>query len=137
MYNGVKKVCLVGNAHVGKTTYVKRLSDRGYELYGKYEPTIGVEVSQVTIDGTPISVWDLAGNDRLGGLRDGYLIGADVVFVVAKDMDEFYETRKRWWKDHLSHWDPIPVKPLILNPENVDIEDLESCRAPMREILTN
>lgn len=131
----MKKVSLVGSAQVGKSTYVHRIECPEEPIHGKYVPTIGVDVSQVSVDGIQIMIWDLAGQERYGGLRDAYLISADVVFVVAKDMDEYEKVRKRWWKDHLRHLDPIPIKPLILNPDHVNLEDRESCLKPLREIL--
>ncbi len=142
MYNGEKKVCLVGEACVGKSTFVRRLKYPEREIYGKYTPTIGFELSTIEIpmpDGAQpkkVSIWDLAGNPRYGGLRDAYLISADVIFVVVKDERDYEEVKCKWERSHpLMRERTCIVKPLVLNEKNVDIEDLESCYRAMREIV--
>ena len=70
------KVCLIGNGQVGKTSFMKRqiLDD----FSDTYIPTIGVEVRPITFHTSrgPITfnVWDCAGQELYGGLRDGYYI---------------------------------------------------------------
>ena len=73
------QIVLVGNADVGKSSYVKRLS-KGNFIVEKYEPTRGADVTHVVIPTTsgPIlfEFWDVAGVDLNGGLKDAYYIGA-------------------------------------------------------------
>jgi small GTP-binding protein len=77
-----KKVCLVGDMAVGKTSLVRRFV---YDLFDeKYMSTIGVKVSrktQVIPRGSDVvevhmMLWDLAGSQRFSGLRTSYLRGA-------------------------------------------------------------
>lgn len=135
MHNGVKKVCLVGPS-IGKTTYACRLKDPEYKVRAEYIPTIGVEVMNIPIDDTEISLWDLAGQELYMGLRDAYLLSADAVLVAAKSMEEYEEVSKMYatWLYRLGN-ERCPIKPLILSPDHVNINDRESCLKPMREIL--
>ena len=67
-----KKVVLVGDARVGKTTLVRHALMG--EHTNKYIPTLGDEVHPI--------VWDCAGNPRFGGLCGGYYIQADIAIVL-------------------------------------------------------
>ena len=68
------KLVLVGEGGVGKTTFVKRHLTGEFEK--KYIATLGVEVHPMVFHTNhgPIrlNVWDTAGQEKLGGLRDGY-----------------------------------------------------------------
>ena len=68
------KLVLVGDGGVGKTTFVKRHLTGEFEK--KYIATLGVEVHPMgfhTNHGLiKFNVWDTAGQEKLGGLRDGY-----------------------------------------------------------------
>lgn len=79
-----KKVVLVGDAMVGKTSLV-RYALTG-ELTNLYEATLGVEVHPIVWDShrglRRFNVWDCAGNPRFGGLRDGYYVQADIAIVM-------------------------------------------------------
>jgi small GTP-binding protein len=77
-----KKVCLLGDFAVGKTSLVRRLV---YNLFDeKYLSTIGVKVSR-KIMAVPrgeqmldlsLMIWDLAGGDEFNQARTSYLRGA-------------------------------------------------------------
>ena len=68
------KLVLVGDGGVGKTTFVKRHLTGEFEK--KYIATIGVEVHPLTFHTNAglicFNVWDTAGQEKFGGLRDGY-----------------------------------------------------------------
>jgi len=70
------KLILVGDGGVGKTTFVKRHLTGEFEK--KYVATLGVEVHPLGFHTNrgPIkfNVWDTAGQEKFGGLRDGYYI---------------------------------------------------------------
>jgi len=62
--------------HSGFLSYSKSTSAHS-ETFKKYTPTMGVEVHKLaftTVAGTSIdvSLWDTAGQEKFGGLRDGY-----------------------------------------------------------------
>jgi small GTP-binding protein len=77
-----KKVCLLGDFAVGKTSLVRRFV---YNLFDdKYISTIGVKVSRKTM-AVPrgdemlelsMMIWDLAGGDEFNQARTSYLRGA-------------------------------------------------------------
>lgn len=68
------KLVIVGDGGVGKTTFVKRHLTGEFER--RYIATVGVEVHPMIFytNHGPIrfNVWDTAGQEKLGGLRDGY-----------------------------------------------------------------
>ncbi len=77
-----KKVCLLGDFAVGKTSLVRRFV---YDRFDdRYISTIGLKVSRKTItvprENAPIEVkvmlWDLAGSEEFDRLRASYLRGA-------------------------------------------------------------
>lgn len=79
------KLVLVGDGGVGKSTYLQALLGCNFER--KYMPTLGVEVFPTTVrrgnaSEVKYSVWDTAGQEKLGGLREGYYIGAERVVVM-------------------------------------------------------
>lgn len=94
------KLVLVGDGGVGKTTFVKRHKTGEFEK--QYIATLGVEVHPMpffTNHGQiKFNVWDTAGQEKLGGLRDGYYIGGHcgiIMFDVCSritGMEESYDT---------------------------------------------
>lgn len=78
------KLVLVGDGGVGKTAFVlKKLNDT---FEKRYIATLGVEVHQVAntyYDGEMIfNIWDTAGQEKFGGLREGYYISGDCCIVM-------------------------------------------------------
>lgn len=77
-----KKVCLLGDFAVGKTSLVRRLVHSIFE--DKYLATIGVKVSRksITLSGERgavemnLMLWDLAGSEEFTRMRASYLRGA-------------------------------------------------------------
>ena len=68
------KLVLVGDGGTGKTTFVKRHLTEEFEK--KYIATLGVEVHPLLFhtNRAPIrfNIWDTAGQEKFGGLCDGY-----------------------------------------------------------------
>lgn len=78
--NNSIKVVMVGDGGVGKSTWVKRVRVGIWEP--KYVATLGVEVHPIHLDcGVTFNVWDTAGQEKFGGLRDGYYIQAKCAIV--------------------------------------------------------
>lgn len=77
-----KKVCLLGDFAVGKTSLMRRFV---YDFFDdKYISTIGVKVSRKTVS-VPLGnrllklnmmLWDMAGSDEFARVRSSYLRGA-------------------------------------------------------------
>jgi small GTP-binding protein len=108
-----RKVCLLGDFAVGKTSLVRRFV---YDLFSeKYMTTIGVKVSAKTVavprDGQPVEltlmVWDLAGSEEFDQVRASYLRGASGAILVC-DL-----TRP----ETLARLPPYASQVLSLNPE--------------------
>jgi small GTP-binding protein len=83
-----KKVCLLGDFAVGKTSLVRRFV---YDLFDdQYLSTIGVKVSRKTITVArgqdlvelTMMLWDLAGSEEFTHMRASYLRGASGVLLV-------------------------------------------------------
>eukprot|EP00808_Paulinella_micropora_P020556 g52154.t1 len=106
------KVILCGDGGVGKTTFVKR--HRTGEFTKKYVATMGVEVNPLpfyTNRGAVIfNCWDTAGQEKFGGLRDGYYIGgqsAILMFDVTARVT--YSSVPHWYKDLVRVCENIPI----------------------------
>lgn len=83
------KILLIGNAKTGKTSFITQHIEGTCETTSEgklspYSPTIGVEV-YATPEG---NVWDCAGDERFGGLRDGYYIKSDFVVLFLSESKE-------------------------------------------------
>ena len=108
---------------VGKTTFVKRHLTGEFEK--KYIATLGVEVHPMpfyTSKGMILfNVWDTAGQEKLGGLRDGYYIGGNcgiVMFDVCSRIT--YQNVPKWYKDLVRVCENIPI---VLVGNKVDVKD--------------
>jgi len=96
------KLVLVGDGGVGKTTLVKR--HKTGEFNGKYVPTLGVEVNSLRFDTNcgPIvfNVWDTAGQEKFGGLRDGYYVNSQCAIVMFDVTSRItYANVPKWFSD--------------------------------------
>ncbi|KAF8819167.1 GTP-binding nuclear protein ran/tc4 [Cardiosporidium cionae] len=117
------KLVLVGDGGVGKTTLVKRHLTGEFEK--KYIPTLGVEVRllkfQTNVGLINFNVWDTAGQEKFGGLRDGYYIGghcAILMFDVTSRIT--YKNIPNWYRDIVRVCDEIPI---VLVGNKVDVKD--------------
>ncbi|MCA9958920.1 MAG: GTP-binding protein [Anaerolineales bacterium] len=79
-----RKVCLLGDFAVGKTSLVRRFVEDRFD--DKYLSTIGVKVSRKTlqrVDNTlNLMIWDLVGGNEFSRREIGYLVGATGALVV-------------------------------------------------------
>lgn len=80
-----KKVCLLGDFAVGKTSLVRRYVEGRFDE--KYLSTIGVSISQKQVDWEDhtcsLLIWDLAGGERFSAYQSSYLRGAAGALLVS------------------------------------------------------
>ncbi len=90
------KLVLIGDKETGKTTYLKRLLTGEFE--NKYIETLGLEVHPLTFNTNygmyKFNVWDTAGNEKNGGLRDGYYLQSDCCIVFYTKNSDHLQTDK-------------------------------------------
>lgn len=86
-----KKMCLVGDFGVGKTSLIRRFVDRQFS--DQYLSTVGVKISRknVELEGVrqqekldvQLLIWDLEGHTKFKAIAPSYLQGASGAIVVA------------------------------------------------------
>lgn len=78
-----KKICLVGDFGVGKTSLIRRFVDRQFS--DQYLSTVGVKISRKVMDTAQLQllIWDLEGHTKFKAIAPSYLKGASGVIVVA------------------------------------------------------
>lgn len=79
-----RKVCMLGQFAVGKTSLVRRFVEGRFD--DKYLSTIGVKISRkpVMVGSTAVHLilWDLAGSEEYNGVQNSYLQGASGGIIV-------------------------------------------------------
>lgn len=114
---------LVGDGGTGKTTYVKRHLTGEFER--KYVATLGVDVHPLLFHTNhgPIvfDVWDTAGQEKFGGLRDGYYIqGKCAIIMFDVTARVTYKNVPNWHRDLVRVCENIPM---VLCGNKVDMKD--------------
>ncbi|KAJ6236325.1 gtp-binding nuclear protein ran [Anaeramoeba flamelloides] len=119
----VFKIVIVGDGAVGKTTYVNRHLTG--EFRKEYLATVGAEVHPLVFytnfGPVLLNIWDTAGQEVFGGLRDGYYIGAHAAIVMFDvSSRETYKNVPVWYRDIVRVADTIPM---VLVGNKCDIKD--------------
>lgn len=117
------KLVLVGDGGVGKTTLVKRHLTGEFEK--KYIPTLGVEVHPLRFNtncgNLCFNVWDTAGQEKFGGLRDGYYIQGNCAIIMFDVTSRItYKNVPNWHRDIIRVCENIPI---VLVGNKVDIKE--------------
>jgi small GTP-binding protein len=122
-----KKICLLGDAAVGKTSLVRRFV---YNLFDdKYISTIGVKVSRKSVIVSQpgevvkitLMVWDLAGSEEFDQVRSSYIRGAaGAVLVCDLTRAETLDSLQSYAHNLLGN---NPNTPLIIAANKYDLVD--------------
>lgn len=114
------KVVFVGVGGCGKTALVKRYLTGEFER--RYLPTLGVEVYPVK----EYVVWDTAGKEIFGGLRDGYYINGKYGVLVIEGSTRFKREKYEAYVNDLKRISPnIKISIVITKNDIVNCEYLQ------------
>eukprot|EP00286_Rhodomonas_abbreviata_P014790 CAMPEP_0181338438 /NCGR_PEP_ID=MMETSP1101-20121128/28636_1 /TAXON_ID=46948 /ORGANISM="Rhodomonas abbreviata, Strain Caron Lab Isolate" /LENGTH=174 /DNA_ID=CAMNT_0023449167 /DNA_START=19 /DNA_END=540 /DNA_ORIENTATION=- len=104
------KLILVGDGGVGKTTFVKR------HLTGEFEKNFHTSCGPIQFN-----VWDTAGQEKFGGLRDGYYIQGQCAIIMFDVTSRItYKSVPNWYRDLTRVCDNIPI---VLCGNKVEVKD--------------
>lgn len=106
------KLLLVGDGGTGKTTFVNR--HKTGEFIKKYVATVGAVVHPLHFDTNygPIlfNVWDTAGQEKFGVLRDGYYIMGQCAIIMFDVTERVtYKNVPTWFRDLTRACENIPI----------------------------
>lgn len=117
------KLVLIGDGGVGKTTFLRRHLTGEFEK--RYVATLGVEVDPLDFrtnhGNVRFNVWDVAGQEKLGGLRDGYFTAADAALIMFDLTGPISWRNLPIWIDLLRK--KCPDIPIVVCGNKVDIKD--------------
>ncbi len=85
-----KKICLIGDFGVGKTSLIRRFVDRQFS--DQYLSTVGVKISRKSMDVSNLEqqkkitlqllIWDIEGSTKFKGVSASYFQGAKGAIIV-------------------------------------------------------
>lgn len=119
-----RKICLLGDFAVGKTSLAARFVRNTFSE--KYLTTVGVKVDSKLVDlgddrAVKLVVWDLAGKAELDSLNRGYIRGAHGLMLVADG------TREASLRAALYLWmqaqKQLPGIPVVMLVNKLDLID--------------
>ena len=87
-----KKICLIGEADVGKSSLLSLL--QGREVQKERVPTVGLEVEDSIVNGQNCSIWDLGGQNRFKFMWQDFLRGAGLAVIVCDSTENNVEKTK-------------------------------------------
>ena len=124
-----KKICLVGDFNVGKTSLIRRFVDRQFS--DRYLSTVGVKISRKNVELEEVAdrknakvqllIWDLEGSTKFKGIAPTYLQGSKGVIIVG---DLTRSETLEHIKDHIQLFLSInPKGQIIIALNKVDLVD--------------
>lgn len=118
-----KKVCLLGDFAVGKTSLIRRFVEGRFD--DKYLSTIGVKISRKELTRADYTlkllIWDLAGGDDFASVERSYLRGAAGALIVCDLTRPDTLTAVRRYIDQLRSFNPNAA--IVLAGNKADLTD--------------
>ena len=115
-----KKLILVGDGGVGKSSLVKRLISNTFDPI--YKATLGYEVFPYVDQQNDIqyNIWDVAGQEKFNGLKDAYYLESNIAIIMCDDRNL---TRKsiNCWRTRIRHI--CPSIPILVICNKIDVKD--------------
>ena len=114
MRNVIKKVCLLGDGAVGKTSLIRKFV---YDIFeDEYAPTIGTKITK-KIEEVPekdinltMVIWDIQGHKSYMKVPPQYYQGAEGVLIVSDlTRPETLENLDYWLKMLIEHTGEVPM----------------------------
>lgn len=121
-----KKVCIIGDFAVGKTSSVARCVNNVFSE--KYLTTVGVKIDtkemEVGDSAMPVKlvIWDIAGTDRFSAVEFSYMRGSSgFILVVDGTRAHTLEVAKRLRSETFERYGELPCV-MLLNKSDLDDE---------------
>jgi len=123
--NTTRKLLLVGDGGVGKTSWVKTLTGENRNFEKKYIATLGVEVKNFGF----FDIWDIAGQEKYSGLQDGYFLNGDCAIIMFDLTSRTsYKNAKSWRRRIMNVCGNIPT--LLVGNKSDIIENKKTFKLP-------
>ncbi len=131
-----KKICMLGDFAVGKTSLVRRFVEGRFD--DRYLSTIGVTISRKTIvrEGVHILnliIWDLAGGDEWIHTNHGYMRGAAGALLVCDATRPATFKHAALYVGQIRQMNPSAGLVLAVNKSDLDF-DAPTLEAQMRQV---
>lgn len=106
------KIVITGDGGVGKTSFVNKLGKDHF--FRTYIPTMGVNVVSLLVKtqhkSYVLNMWDTAGQEKFGGLRDAYYRGCDACLILfGSDDKSTYKNVAAWYREISRVCEDIPI----------------------------
>ena len=140
-----RKVCIIGDFAVGKTSTVARFVHN--EFSEKYQTTVGVSIDTREVDTSKgrikLVIWDIAGTDRFSAIEFSYLKGAaGYLIVVDGTRKNTLDVAQRLRVDARTRYGEVPTVMLLNKQDLVDdweiaTPDVDRLRSDQEVFLTS
>jgi GTP-binding nuclear protein Ran len=93
-----KKVVLLGDGGIGKTTYINTLLEVPFQHLHSYNPTLGVEVHSLYHTDQFLEIWDCAGQEKFQFDQVFIMNDADGVILFCDGTSRISKKNLTFWK---------------------------------------
>ena len=132
--NYIIKICLLGEANVGKTSLVYRFIENKFR--DSYKSTLGVnllkrDISFKEYGEVTLQIWDLGGQESFRSLRRLYLEGANGALLIYDcTQKKTFEKLHDWIQDFRNARGDAPV---LLIGNKIDLENVKVSQNEIKE----